>query len=270
MKLSKEQRKKHQQAEVLLSKEELTFDDKVFVLNNWLPGEKNDIGKIASFFTPSNMAWDFCIETGIRQGSIIDLCAGIGMLSFQMLRFTNMSTKITCLEINEQFVEVGKKIIPEANWICGDVMDQDLIKSIGTFDYAISNPPFGNVKTGSSSNWLKYRGNEFEYKVIEIGSNLANYRGTFILPQSSCPFRISGTNYYKDGPAFRSKKYETFDKQSNLSLTPNNGFDLSIYQNEWVGTNVLCEFAHCEYEELRIQDITVETEAKYPIQGSLF
>lgn len=46
MKLSKEQTKNHDKAEELLLKEQLTFDDKYFVLENWLPAATNNITKI--------------------------------------------------------------------------------------------------------------------------------------------------------------------------------------------------------------------------------
>jgi len=250
MKLTKEQTKNHDKAEELLLKDELSFDDKYFVLENWLPAATNNIGKVASFFTPRMMANDFCYEAG--SGNVIDLCAGIGMLSFQLNRFLDGKVKLTCLEINPDFVRVGKKILPEANWIKGDVLDEDLIKSIGSFDCVISNPPFGKIKTGSKLKWLKYQGTEFEYKVIEVGNFLARYRGAFILPQLSCPFRISGmyNNQVMDEP-YITDKYRKFSKETGLDLTPNCGFDLSSYVNQWNGTNQMCEIAICEYEELR-------------------
>jgi len=42
-------------------------------------------------------------------------------------------------------VEVGKKIMPEANWIIGSIFD---LPNDRIYDVAISNPPFGNIKTG--------------------------------------------------------------------------------------------------------------------------
>lgn len=257
MKLSKEQTKNHDRAEELLKKEELTFDDKYFVLENWLPAATNNITKIASFFTPRMMANDFCYEAG--SGNIIDLCAGIGMLSFQLNRFLDGNVKLTCIEINPDFVRVGKKVLPEANWILGDVLDENLIKSLGSCDYVISNPPFGKIKTGNTQNWLQYKGTEFEYKVIEIGNYLARCRGTFILPQLSCPFRISGVRQNQvEEETNKTEKYKKFVKETGLTLSPNCGFDLSSYSNEWAGTNQVCEIAICEYEEIRDREDKIE------------
>jgi len=267
MKLTKEQTTRHDQAEKILLKDELTFDDKYFVLENWLPGATNNITKSGEFFTPRALAHEFCYEVGT--GNVVDLCAGIGMLSFQLQRFhSGKKINLTCIEINEDFVRVGKKILPEANWIHGDVLDENLIKSIGQFDYVMSNPPFGNIKTGMCSNWLKYKGSEFEYKVIEIGSYLAKNSGTFLLPQLSCPFRISTKRSLPvyDDSSYITSKYERFMKETNLSLSPNCGFDLSSYYNKWVGTSQICEIALCDYEEIR-----EEIKAKQTcLQTSLF
>ena len=267
MKLSKAQRKAHNQAEELLKKDELTFDEKYFVLENWLPGANHDIGSAGVFFTPREMAYNFCIE--VSKGNIIDLCAGIGMLSFQLHRFHQGNTKLTCIERNEEFVRVGKKVLPEATWICGDVLSEELVKSLGQFDCAISNPPFGNIKSHNPTKWLKYKGREFEYKVIEIGSYLARY-GVFILPQTSCPFRISGNRHnsiYNDGN--KTTKYKAFEVQTGLYLSPNMGIDLSVFKNDWVGANVLCEIALCEYE-LIAEEKADTNKRTTPVQGYLF
>ncbi|MEM6617579.1 MAG: hypothetical protein AAF619_13740, partial [Pseudomonadota bacterium] len=48
-------------------------------------------------------------------------------------------TELVCVEINPAFVEIGKKMIPEATWICADVFDV-LDIELGHFDCAVSNP----------------------------------------------------------------------------------------------------------------------------------
>lgn len=44
---------------------------------------------------------------------------------------------ITCVELNPHYVEVGKKVVPEATWICADVLDPFLPDLLGQFDFAI-------------------------------------------------------------------------------------------------------------------------------------
>lgn len=93
--------------------------------------------------------------------------------------------------------KVGKKLLPEATWINGSVFDRQLIESLPYFDMAISNPPFGKIKTGIGENkkiTLKYKGSEFEFMAIEIASIIAS-RGVFILPQASTPFIYSGSQW---------------------------------------------------------------------------
>lgn len=55
------------------------------------------------------------------------LCAGIGVLSYAaQLECSDRSrcyADITCVELNPHYVEVGKKVVPEATWICADVLD---------------------------------------------------------------------------------------------------------------------------------------------------
>ncbi|WP_301765956.1 methyltransferase [Pseudomonas aeruginosa] len=108
-------------------------------------------------------------------GTIIDLCAGIGRLSFAC---SDGAKRIVCVEQNTEYAEVGKRVVPDAEWIVGDVFG---IGNIGTFDWAISNPPFGQINTGADFDGA-YSGGEFEYKVIELASRLASW-GAFIIPR---------------------------------------------------------------------------------------
>lgn len=239
MKLSKAQIKQHQEAEKLLAKEVLTYEDKIFVLDNWYPAYGNQIGMIASFFTPFNLAHDFMLEmTGSR---IIDLCAGIGGLGLAYYEncrlYHNQTVDVVCIERNEKFVEVGKKILPQARWICSDVLCEDIYKELGRFDCAISNPPFGKIKSDTSSKWLKYKGSEFEYKVIEIGEMLSDF-GAYIIPQMSAPFRYSGRQCYEESV---QDKYVKFTKETGIILNPNKGIDCDAYKDEWKGASPTVE-----------------------------
>lgn len=267
MKLSKQQIKQHQSAVDILNKDKLTFDDKLFVYQNWIPAYEEQIGLIASYFTPYEMAKDFQLE--IIGSSIIDLCAGIGMLSFLYYHYNSHMQeppKVTCIERSKTFVEVGKKIFPEATWICDDVFNEDIYKGISKFDCAISNPPFGKIKSSVDCSWLAYKGSEFEYKVIEVASHVAN-NGAFIIPQMSCPFQYSGKRSIE---YTGSDKYVKFKKETSIDLEPNCGIDLSIYKDDWVGTSIVCEIACAEFgisaepEMVKpvIEEITVSKEAQ--------
>lgn len=246
MKLSKHQIKLHQQSEALLQKETLTHDDKLFVMENWFPAYNNQIGASGAFFTPPELARDFTIE--IAGNRIIDLCAGIGNLSFNYYHYNshgNNPPQITCVEYNPECVAVGKKIFPEATWICADMCDEKVIKSLGKFHMAIGNPPFGKIKSNESSDWLKYKGSEAEYKAICIGSIIAD-NGAFIIPQISSPFSYSGQQYFK---AQSCAKLEKFIKETGIVIGTSCGIDTSPYQSEWKGANPAVEIVTIDYSE---------------------
>lgn len=245
-KLTKQQSKNHDLAVRILEKEKLSYEDKIFIIANWREDHSNNTGVAGAFFTPSGLARDMSIEVPSGCQRIIDLCAGIGTLSFNVLESYKLSSEnleIVCIELNPDYIEVGKKILPEATWIQGSALDKDLIESLGHFDCAISNPPFGSVPTGKSEYWLNYSGGNFEFKVIEIASTLASY-GVFIIPQQSCGFEFSGKQGYKK---FESRKYKAFTKQTGLSVEMNCGFDTSYYLDKWHGVKPVVEIALCDF-----------------------
>lgn len=143
--LTKAQRKTHEQAEEILKKDILTEDEKEFVFKNWCPHARFDVGASGAYFTPFDLAADFRIDGGT--GRIIDLCAGIGALAYWLAKYpwgADGPTEVVCVEINPAFVEIGKKLVPEATWICGNVFDV-LDMGLGHFDHAVANPPFGRT-----------------------------------------------------------------------------------------------------------------------------
>ena len=241
MKLSKQQVKQHQKCVDLLSKEDMTYEEKLFVYENWYPAYDNQIGTIASFFTPLGLASDFQLMIGGK--SLVDLCAGIGMLSFlyyhKMKSWEQTAVRVICVERNYGFVEVGKKLFPEATWIHGDVLDEELIKSLGRFDMAVSNPPFGNIKSDMPSKWLKYKGNEFDLKVVEIAGYLAS-SAAFILPQMSLPFKYSGPGGFQERA---TEKYLKFNRETNIEIGPSVGIDCDFYKGDWKGAAPTVEVA---------------------------
>lgn len=237
-KLTKVQTKQHNQIlDLIHSDKILTLDEKEFILLNYNEAAEVNVGPIGSFHTPMPLAYDFCLDVGGYKR--IDMCAGVGMLSFCMLqrdKWNNDEDKIkelVCVELVPQYVEIGKRIVPEAEWICGDVLSVEFEEKY--FDWAFSNPPFGKIKT---SEWTgKYKGSDFEYKVVERASQIA-HNGSFILPQNSCGFKYSGVQYYHK---IEDSKYNKFVEQTNITLYPGVGIDSSIYKEEWKNTNILVE-----------------------------
>jgi hypothetical protein len=251
-KLTKVQAKAHQQACDLLAKDVLTEDDKFFVLENWQESATHINSSAGAFFTPFDLARDFAIET--FPGRVIDLCAGIGMLSFAVRckhQWDKAPLDITCIEINPDYVAVGRKILPEARWIEAsvfDVLDMDL----GHFDIAISNPPFGHVRRPEGKRAPRYSGAEFEFHVIDIAAHLANY-GAFILPQMSSGFRYSGSQQYRRDT---TGKAVDFQNATGVFLGPNCGIDTACYKDAWRGVSPICEIVCCDFEEKDVEPTT--------------
>lgn len=246
-KLTKPEIRAHEQALALLEKDALTEDDKEFVFRNWHEGATNINSQAGAFFTPYDMAFDFAFDVGGPR--VIDLCAGIGMLSYATYHrhawgHHDSKLQITCVERNPEYVAVGKKLLPEAEWVCADVFD---VIDMGLhvpmlFDYAISNPPFGNIKRLSNS--PRYRGKDFEFHVIDIAAHIAE-RGTFIVPQMSAGFNYSGrsTGYERqtDGKAFK------FQEMTGHYFEGGCGLDTDFYRQEWKGVSPLCEVVCVEF-----------------------
>ncbi|MFT0360240.1 methyltransferase [Bacteroides thetaiotaomicron] len=243
MKLTKEQVKQHESALRLLEKPFLTTDEKEQVYRDYYPAYGSQIGKTGAFFTPPDLAHGLCCF--INGHKVIDLCAGIGILSFYFHQFTYGRAQVTCIEKNPEFVEVGKKLLPEANWICSDILDENVIKTIGKFDFVFGNPPFGNIQSNQDASWLPYKGPEFEYKAVAVGSFLAT-DGAFILPQMSVPFKYSGNQRMCDTTP--TNKYKRFNQATGLRLEMNCGYDTAIHKDDWKGTtNMITEIALCDY-----------------------
>ncbi len=273
-KLTKAQAKAHAQACDLLTKPVLSEDDKDFVLQNWNEGANHVNGAAGAFFTPYDMAFDFTIDAigqGGYSGRIIDLCAGIGMLSYACWHRSHQKARITCVERNPDYLAVGQKILPEAEWILADVMDVLEMGlhtgQAGRFDVAISNPPFGKIKRAGGA--PRYKGAEFEFHVIDIAAHLAD-SGAFIVPQMSAGFNYSGRPCYecqKDGKAVK------FQELTGLHFEAGCGIDTSFYINDWKGVSPMCEIMCVEFERpAETPDVVPANDnvAVAPVQSDLF
>ena len=172
--------------ELVHSDRQLTEDDKEFIFNNY---RGDGIGATGAFFTPEMLAWDFMLDAGCSD-DCIELCAGIGRLSYyQFIR--NKPSHITCVELNPEYVLIGKRVLPQAEWITGDALQYTPDRF---YRVAYGNPPFGKINT-SGAYTGRYTGSEFEYKIIDRAREYSSY-GVWIVPQGSAGFKYSGHTYY--------------------------------------------------------------------------
>lgn len=241
-KLTKQQSKLHLQAmDLVHSDKALTWEERHFILENYFEAQGQLNALAGAFFTPFGLARDLSVEVGggsLEGGSVVDLCAGIGMLAFAC---EYKCADVTCVEFCPEYVVVGRRVVPNARWIQADVFSADL----GRYSFAISNPPFGAIKGDQFAG--RYTGGQFEYKVIERASTLADH-GVFILPQQSAPFRYSGERNYR---AEVSDKCHKFWQQTGIDMQPSCGIDTAIYRSEWKGVSPICEVVCCDFTELQ-------------------
>jgi 16S rRNA G966 N2-methylase RsmD len=245
MKLSKKEIKLHKEACALLKKEKLHDDDALFFFENWQEGANHVNSSSGAFFTPQGLARDTAIEFGgfpynnESNGTAIDLCAGIGVLSWFAVR---RGFEVTCVEINQAYYEIGKKLVPEARWICASIFDT----IDGHYDLAYSNPPFGNISRPDD----KLGG--FEFSAIRRASELAG-RGVFILPQGSTPFKYSGQRNFEDlrEDGREMEKVKRFSEKTGIVFDFNVGIDTSYYIGNWHGVAPICEVCTFDFSEKR-------------------
>ncbi|MFW5890727.1 MAG: methyltransferase, partial [bacterium] len=196
------------------------------------------------FFTPEEICRDFSIAVGDCEGEVVDLCAGIGKLSyiyFQSCQWNSKKPKITAIEKNPRFVEVGKKIISEANWICMDVFDESKWEEQGFkdkhFDLAISNPPFGQI---GHQHWREMV-NVADLTCVAIAMDKTKYGGFFILPFTSIPWKYSGKNGFT---SLESSRWDKIKEKYKNVICNCCSFDLSLYENKWQGASPKVELAY--------------------------
>lgn len=266
-KLTKQEEKLHAEALALVDLErDLTLPEREFVLDHFQEASTATNSTHGAFFTPEGLARDFSIEVPDQASRIIDLGAGIGRLSFGCRNvFGNRWNgdplrEFVCVERDPEYVRIGKKVMPEAQWICGDILDVPEM-GLGRFDVAIGNPPFGAIKRAKDA--PGYKGRKFEYHVIAVAATLADY-GVFIIPQNSAPFDYSGKDrFYADRA---DREYERFTKSTGIVLEPNCGIDTSIYRDEWHGVSPAVEIVTVDFTERATAARLADTGAMFDIQ----
>ena len=276
MKLTKQQAADHRRAcDLVASDRPLTIDEKWFVLTHWHEAGNATHTLDGAFFTPTGLATCLALHAAGRR--IIDLGAGIGRLTwafygpFERIDNGVPAPELVCVERNPAYVEVGRRVLPEATWICADLF---ALPDLGRFDCAISNPPFG--ATARSGSGPRYRGRRVEYHVIDIARDLAD-RGVFIVPQTSAPFRYSGRPNLERGHG--GDEYRRFVAATGITLGPSVGVDTTYYRNDWRGVTptvelVVCDFAGGDDQEMDDLGDTVRPDGGRVVaasaQGALF
>lgn len=221
MKISKDALKNHNIAmDLVHSDKVLHEDDKIFIIEHFQEGANHVNSAHGAFFTPLDLAFDFTIEVpdSLDGLDIIDLCAGIGTLSFASLR---KARSLTCVEFNPDYITVGKRVVPEAEWIHADALTHNYDRK---YDFAISNPPFGNIKTSDHTGI--YKGNRFEWKIAEKAKEIA-LNAALIIPKNSGSLQYGGETMRR------------FLKETGLEFDES-CVDISSYRKDWRGASPDC------------------------------
>ncbi|MGW6606214.1 methyltransferase [Streptomyces sp. NPDC055036] len=247
-KLTKEQERLHREASRLVKlKRDLTEEERETVLNHWQESSTTSNSLDGAFFTPEDLALELRLEVAGRR--IIDLCAGIGRLAWALRDKWSREweklppRELVCVEKNPAYVEVGRKAVPEARWICADIFNLDPA-TLGRFDYAVSNPPFGRVnRTG---NGPRYRGPNFEFHAIDVASTLAR-KGVFLVLQTSAPFKIAHAS--RGHEEQHSAAYERFHRETGFTMSSRVGIDTSAFEDQWRGVSPRTEVVYIDFED---------------------
>ncbi|MFG2847435.1 methyltransferase domain-containing protein [Kitasatospora sp. NPDC048296] len=241
--LSKDLAKLHRKAQALVDLDRpLTHSEREFVLDNWQESSTSANGLEGAFFTPPDLADAFALEAaGPEVQRVLDLCAGIGRLAWHCINDLGAPEReMVCVERNPAYVKVGRRVLPEARWVCADIFD--LPEDLGRFDMVISNPPYGFVERSGDGPGVRSR--RFEYHAVAIAAELARW-GVFLIPQESAPFRFSGQRGgYREA---RSAEYARFERDTGLRLEMSISVDTSGVRDQWRGVSPATEMVFCDF-----------------------
>lgn len=257
-KISKRILAKHNEAVELLKKEELNFNDREFIFYNYHEGAGKMNNLISAHFTPYSIARSI-MHNVAYPNCFVDLCAGIGILSYALKRqneWDNAPIFGICIENCTEYYEVGKKLLPEFHWINGDCFDPKVMQEVRDLlndrkFSIVSNPPYGKQIKTNTKDLLKYSGGNFEYKAVEWGAIMGAYDGAYLIPQSACPFKYSFNQGYEEQEC---TEYDKFNKQTGLELKMNTGYSTEIPEDDeggdWKDVKIITEVVDIDYYDL--------------------
>ena len=206
-----------------------------YIFDHFQPGYCRDIARAANFFTPYQDARSVAHASGGR-GRVLEPSAGIGALAHavylnnQWDRTDAARLQITCVELVEEFVAIGKLLLPSATWICGNVFD--VLPTLGQFDSFVANPPFGKIPSNKASAW----GDDIAFGIIEAVLPHCANGGVAVLPAGHTR---QGTNpTARRGERQTSAKYDRFRKRNPAWDIEQTSWAPS---NQWSGCSIQCD-----------------------------
>lgn len=252
--------------DLIYSEKDLTEDEIEFVYQHYNPGMDDNITERGVFFTPIGLAQDFAVFAH-KHNSIVDVCSGIGMLSYKCLNtdYYNCDiTDITLIEYNPAFTNISRRLLTgitafnserkhrKLTFITANAFEQSLWSNLmkernnKKYDTMISNPPYGTMPKEQQKNytWLNYTG-ERELMVLELALRYSS-SANFILPPGTCEFRYSGRPYYEEVEQRKVKRFREKNKESFFKMECD-AIDTSIYKDDWKNTNITVEVADINF-----------------------
>ena len=109
---------------------------------------------------------------GVPSPAILDIGTGSGNITIALAKNIARSN-VTGIEISEEALELARSnakinsVENSTHWICGDIKDDNFIKSLGMFDCVVSNPPYVTLKEKES----------LQREVIEHEPHIALFSG---------------------------------------------------------------------------------------------
>ena len=103
--------------DLVYSDKPLTQDERFFILEHYTPTPKI-VTAINAFFTPIGLAHEAYLYMN-DWGVIVDIGAGIGRLTYYQLM--KRPKEVIAVELEPDFVRIGKRVCPEATWINSDI-----------------------------------------------------------------------------------------------------------------------------------------------------